>query len=89
MATAGGACLALMTMQASSSAAWITLGVVSMVVTALLWGVVRSRRPASKRDYSCGFGFEFASLVLILCYAVFGFGYIIPRPFFPRWPRKS
>jgi Uncharacterised MFS-type transporter YbfB len=81
IAAAGVVCLALMAVHASSSAAWITLGVASFAVTALLWRSFDSEPnpasgPAAARPGS-------RHWLLVLCYGAFGFGYIIPATFLP------
>ena len=83
---AGGACLALMAVHASSSAAWIAIGAMSFVVTTFLWRIfdfdpnpireVVGAIPRSRHG------------LLILCYGAFGFGYVIPATFLPAMARE-
>ena len=92
IALAGGSCLVLMRVGASSAEAWIALGLVSIAGTAAIWrsfggdgdaeadgrpGSTRSRRPGSVD-----------SARLVLCYGAFGFGYIIPATFLPMMARR-
>src|SRR5436190_2586466 len=85
MALAGGLCLALMAAGASSSAAWIALGMASLAVAAALWPLVKSTSATA----SAGNGFRWTphAIRLVLCYAAFGFGYIIPATFVPTMAR--
>ena len=85
IALAGGLCLALMAAGASSSQAWIVLGAVSLVVAAALWRVV-PRRELSATNGN-GFKWSAEATRLVLCYAAFGFGYIIPATFVPVMAR--
>jgi predicted MFS family arabinose efflux permease len=88
---AGGACLAVMRLQGSSADAWLFLGVMALLVTALIWPLVKasptgdaSTAPAAvapgiwSPDYRR----------LVLCYGVFGFGYIIPATFLPAMAKE-
>jgi predicted MFS family arabinose efflux permease len=82
---AGAVCLALMAMHASSSAAWITLGVVSTIVTAALWRVFESGPGAAIAPGGSHGGPN--NWLFILCYSGYGFGYIIPATFLPAMAR--
>src|SRR2546430_11124637 len=86
IALAGGVCLALMSAGASASQTWIALGAASLAVTAALWPrVARRDAPATART---AFRWSADSLRLVLCYAAFGFGYIIPATFVPAMARE-
>ena len=88
MALAGAACLVLMRMQASGGAAWVVLGAVSLAAVAVLW--TRFEIPASRREAATpGPRWDLHSGVLVLCYAAFGFGYIIPATFLPAMARAA
>jgi MFS family permease len=67
--------------------AWLLLGLVAGLATVLLWPLFReTAKPAStpvRRPAGV------ASLRLVLCYAAFGFGYIIPATFLPAAARES
>src|SRR5258706_12548900 len=81
MALAGSVCLALMAVGTTSSQTWLALGAVSLAVTAALWPrVARRDAPAAART---AFRWSADSIRLVLCYAAFGFGYIIPATFVP------
>jgi hypothetical protein len=82
---AGVLCLALMAAGASSSQAWLALGIVSLAVAAALWPVVAGHGAAA----SSGNGLQWTAdaVRLVLCYGAFGFGYIIPATFVPVMAR--
>jgi predicted MFS family arabinose efflux permease len=81
---AGAACLLLMDLHSSSSAAWTGLGIVALVATAVIWpvfgsgGGLRAAPPAQGSERRGG---DFWRLVI--CYGAYGFGYIIPATFLP------
>src|SRR4051812_40387384 len=84
IAIAGAACLALMSVRASSATAWIALGVISLLVTVSLWNVFSENaleppEPTAKST---------SHWALVLCYGAFGFGYIIPATFLPAMARE-
>ncbi|HYR36895.1 MAG TPA: YbfB/YjiJ family MFS transporter [Burkholderiales bacterium] len=85
MALAGGLCLALMALGASSSQAWIALGGVSLAVGAALWPIIARREAAPANPRS--FAWTADATRLVLCYGAFGFGYIIPATFVPVMAR--
>ena len=86
IAAAGAACLALMAVHASSSEAWIMLGAASFIVTALLWRVFNSgSNPVSASAHAKPGS---RNWILVLCYAAFGFGYIIPATFLPAMAKE-
>lgn len=88
---AGGLCLALARIGAGSTHAWISLGVVSLAVAALIWpllggnGVGLQPWGASKGRHS----WSADGLRLVLCYGAFGFGYIIPATFLPLMAKQA
>jgi hypothetical protein len=82
----GAICLALMASHTSSSVAWMTLGVASLVMTTLLWrvfdsGPIPAGAPAHAKPSP-------RNWLLVLCYGAFGFGYIIPATFLPAMARE-
>ena len=85
VALAGVSCLALMTAGASSSQAWLALGVLALVVAMALWPLVTQRETAVAA--ANGFAWTPDAIRLVLCYAAFGFGYIIPATFVPAMAR--
>lgn len=88
---AGAVCLALAGIGARATQAWISLGVVSLAVTALIWPLLGanggSLQPSGppKRAYA----WSADSLRLVLCYGAFGFGYIIPATFLPLMAKQA
>jgi hypothetical protein len=85
MVLAGGLCLALMALGASSSQAWLLLGGVSLALGAVLWPIVARREAAPVETR--GFAWSADAARLVLCYGAFGFGYIIPATFVPAMAR--
>jgi MFS family permease len=92
IALAGGTCLVLMHAKSSSAQAWIVLGVLSLALTGVVWrtfspqadGVRKAATPVRP-----AFDWNRESLRLVLCYGVFGFGYIIPATFLPVMARQA
>jgi predicted MFS family arabinose efflux permease len=87
---AGGVCAAVMELKAGSTAAWLSLGILSIVVTAPIWMLVEggpsgSGSPAPSAATGMGRA-EYWRLVL--CYGAFGFGYIIPATFLPAMAKE-
>src|SRR5712691_2708535 len=81
---AGGACLVVMSLHARSADAWLSLGVISIAVTAVIWPLLKvsaSRDPVPAPTASGIWSAEYRRLVL--CYGAFGFGYVIPATFLP------
>jgi MFS family permease len=89
IALTGAACVGFLVAHASSSTAWIALGVVSLVGAAALWnrfdeGPAAASKPAQAVARRNG-----AWLPLIVCYGAFGFGYIIPATFLSAMAREA
>lgn len=83
---AGLLCVLLMAMHAGSTSAWLVLGTVSLVTTAVLWPVFsRSHLKAQAAGALQRWTWEHARLVL--AYGAYGFGYIIPATFLPVMAR--
>ena len=87
IALAGALCLALMAAGANSSQAWIALGTVSLLAGAVLWPIVARRDAAATATAGNGLTWTADATRLVLCYGVFGFGYIIPATFVPVMAR--
>jgi predicted MFS family arabinose efflux permease len=92
IALAGGVCLALMEAGAGSSAAWVSLGLIALIATAVIWrsvgasdagGLVESEPPVPPPWRWSG-----GAARLVCCYGGFGFGYIIPATFVPVLARQ-
>jgi len=86
---AGLGCLALMNLHASSSFAWMVLGVVALVAAAVIWSVFGSgsAAPAARpAERSVRRDAEYWRMVI--CYGTYGFGYIIPATFLPLMAKQ-
>jgi len=92
IALAGIACLIVTGVHAGSTAAWLTLGVVSILLTGLIWPLVRAgpssapSGPQEPRAASRKWNAE--QWRLVFCYGGFGFGYIIPATFLPLMAKR-
>jgi predicted MFS family arabinose efflux permease len=81
---AGVACLVLMSLHASSSAAWTGLGIVALAATAVVWPVFESAGAARRVSPAEGSARRVGGFWrLVICYGAYGFGYIIPATFLP------
>jgi MFS family permease len=93
IAAAGSLCLLVTYRRATSAQAWIALGVLAFVVTAVTWPVFgrggqtssldTGRSPSNRHRWNS------ESIRLVLCYGAFGFGYIIPATFLPVMARQA
>ena len=92
IASAGGFCLVLMQANAGSDKAWIALGLLSLIATALIWrtfgadddaAMEENRQPAAQ-----GRLWNADSLRLVICFGASGYGYIIPATFLPVMARE-
>jgi MFS family permease len=86
---AGVTCLLLMQRGAASADAWIFFGVLSLILTAVVWPVFRPAdfsHPPSP-DLST-YSWSADALRLVICYGISGFGYIIPATFLPAMARE-
>jgi hypothetical protein len=84
---AGALCLVVLHLYLGSRDAWILLGGVAMAATAVLWPVFKEKRKPPPVARAARFNAQ--SLRLVLCYAAFGFGYIIPATFIPAYARET
>ena len=89
IAAAGGVCIVLMRERASSAQAWLSLGVLSLAVTAVVWRrfVGRDVRSEARRTRTGRFNTD--AMLLVVCYGAFGFGYIVPATFLPVMAREA
>lgn len=98
IAVAGLLCLGLMHAGLGSAWAWTTLGLLSALVTAVVWGQFRQHanaaatvattttvQPVARQRYR----WNAASLRIVCSYGLFGFGYIIPATFLPVMARTA
>jgi predicted MFS family arabinose efflux permease len=89
---AGLLCIALIHADADSSRAWMALGLFSLIVTAAIWRFfARHDMPAGEAEPAGqgGFRWDAESIRLVLCYGLFGFGYIIPATFLPVMAKRA
>jgi len=92
MALAGGLCLVLMQSGATSPHAWQVLGTSALALTALTWPVFGKRAEihadAGSSVQPGPFRWTRDSVLIVTCYGVFGFGYIIPATFVPAMAKQ-
>jgi MFS family permease len=85
---AGGLCLALMTGGAGSRTAWLSLGSIGAVITALVWPVVAEDDAPEAVPFKA-IRWTPDAIRLIACYSAFGIGYIIPATFVPVMAKQA
>jgi MFS family permease len=86
---AGLAVLVLMHAGATSARAWTSLGLLSLVATAIIWPVWDADDvPSPMRTTSSAHRWTGEWTLLVLCYGAFGFGYIVPATFLPVMARR-
>lgn len=90
MALAGGICLALMRSGTPSPQAWLVLGITSVAITALIAPVFGTpTRAHVDRPVAAGrYKWTRDGVLIVVCYGVFGFGYIIPATFVPAMAKQ-
>jgi predicted MFS family arabinose efflux permease len=81
----GGACLAL---RAGSADAWLSLGILSIAVAAAVWPFIKAGPSSSPPLAQEAVTWSAEYRRLVLCYGVFGFGYIIPATFLPAMAKQ-
>jgi MFS family permease len=92
IAVAGAVCLGLMQRGSGSAQAWVALGVVALAGTMILWRPLAAAARASSTELGSGAAdgrrWDVWWTPLVLCYGVFGFGYIVPATFVPVMARQ-
>jgi len=92
MALAGGLCLVLMRSGAASDEAWLVLGTAALLLAAVTWPVFgdseKGTGTAAKPPIAGRFRWTGDSALIVACYGVFGFGYIIPATFVPAMAKQ-
>lgn len=92
IAAAGMACIVLTHNNAGSTAAWIWLGIASLVLAGLVWpsfSIRKARAPAEGDVREGRFRWTADAIRLVCCYGIFGFGYIIPATYLPVMTRNA
>jgi len=64
---------------------WIVMGVVAAVLAFFLWGPLATNAVPADAVASRMSGVPRRVFVAAACYGLFGYGYIIPATFLPRW----
>jgi len=88
---AGLVCMVLMRINASSAQAWITFGILALAITAAVWTTYAgggASHLAAPRPRSRGVPWSREAALLVFCFGVSGFGYIIPATFLPTMARE-
>lgn len=91
IALTGFVCLLLMHLEMRSTRAWMVLGALSLVLTAVVWQTFSSPRQPVLRVPDAPRGklrWSSDSVRMVLCYGAFGFGYIIPATFLPAMAKQ-
>ncbi len=91
IALAGGLCLLLMQRGSGSSDAWLALGVASFALGVFTWPIFSTQAGARAVPVSAPAGrlrWDRDTRLLVACYGIFGFGYIIPATFVPAMARQ-
>ncbi len=83
IALAGLLCFALMASGVTSANAWLTLGLLALVVTACLWPLIADGSEAPRVHQRGALRWTPDMARLVMCYGAFGFGYIIPATYVP------
>lgn len=90
-ALTGGACLLFLHLSWSADQAWVAVGGTALVLALTCWPGYRGalQIPASAMTANAAPLRLRAHLPVILCYGIFGFGYIIPGTFLPAMAKQS
>ena len=85
---AGSVCLALLLARASSREAWLGLGALGIVISALVWPVLGCDARAAEAARAASHRWSADSLRLVACYGAYGFAYIVPATFLPAMAKE-
>jgi predicted MFS family arabinose efflux permease len=93
IALTGAACLLLGSFGWSSSHSWLALGAVALMLTFAAWPGFREHPGAEPQRSNARRANGDADpwqrhVLIVLCYGVFGFGYIVPATFLPAMARS-
>jgi MFS family permease len=86
-ALAGALCLAALRFQLAARDVWLALGAIALVAAVVLWPLFAERKKAAA--HAAPLQWSTQSLLLVVCYAAFGFSYIIPATFIPAFARET
>ncbi len=88
----GVVCAVMMQGPVRSSAVWMVLGVLALIVTAAVWPTYRSGHGAAqrvaRRAPAGAVPWSRDAVLVVFCFGVAGFGYIIPATFLPAMARE-
>lgn len=86
VALAGACCAALLLVSAGSRTAWLVLGALAVLLSVPAW---RAAHDAREPVQASGQGSRGAPWDIVACYAVSGFGYIVPATYLPVLAREA
>jgi MFS family permease len=86
---AGVIALASGTLRGTPAQAWAALGIIALLIAVLTWGHLSMATTASKARRARSHAARSLAWLLVACYGVFGFGYIIPATFIPLRRARS
>jgi MFS family permease len=92
IAAAGMTCIGLTRNNAGSTAAWMWLGIASLVLAGLVWSSFPVQREAVRmagRIHEQRFRWNADAIRLVCCYGIFGFGYILPATYLPVMTKNA
>ena len=84
---AGIICLLATQLGATADASWIALGALALGTAGATWPAFSFRQPSGV-EADDGDRTRFRGWLLIVCYGVYGFGYIVPATFLPAMARQ-